>query len=537
MYFYDPVKVFFCMICSSDLRYKTRVDENGEFEPHETKRKVFISYRKKDNKFNLLERVADFILKAADCAVWYDLSLTPGERYDDEISAAIKECDAVVLLLTEDVLSSDYIWNIEIRSAIEYKKGIIPIALGLATDRYEAVTAKIGNIHFLSGEEVFLKELKTSENEKEEKVFIEALQRSIYRFVINQNIAKKVSDFFATKRNELPFRYLTVDQIYLFAYGLLNGLSTENNADKALGILDSLINLYSSDEETEKLKGVIAFDLMMYYMKINDISTALEYGEKAILYKSVQASDYLGQLYWRGDIVKADKEKALSCLLFGADRNNLSSLRLLLDFLLSKNPAGNQEKYKAMEPYYEKAALYGEEWDALNLLSFYWNMNEYDKINRLCESSKEMNVLFADILNKIISSDIKGRMQILKTAYNKGFEDWILMHEISCEDHKFQLYKIRTGKNTSDVSLVRDNKAVIYTEKCVWSHGECPTFDIWEDAGCLFLKISDFDHYSVETAVKTLSIFNPLAENIVTLSYFSDWVKGRHELKFSAYIS
>lgn len=42
--------------------------------------------------------------------------MTPGENYDVEISVAIKDCDAVVLLLTEDVLSSDYIFNIEIKS-------------------------------------------------------------------------------------------------------------------------------------------------------------------------------------------------------------------------------------------------------------------------------------------------------------------------------------------------------------------------------------------------------------------------------------
>ncbi len=65
---------------------------------------------------------------------------------------------------------------------------------------------------------------------------------------------------------------------------------------------------------------------------------------------------------------------------------------------------------------------------------------------------------------------------------------------------------------------MRDNKAIIYTEECVWKFGECPTFDIWAEVDCLFLKISDFDHYKVETILTTISIFNPLSENIVSIS-------------------
>lgn len=524
------------MIYSSDLKYITRVNENGKFEAPEIKRKVFVSYRKNDNKFNLLERVVDCILKASDCAVWYDSSLTPGENYDVEISVAIKDCDAVVLLLTEDVLSSDYIWNIEIEKAIEYKKGIIPIALGLSKDDFGIVSERLGNIHILSGESLFLKKLKTSEYEKEESIFIDALHRSIYRFVINQDIAKKVSDFFATKRDELPFKYLTIEQIYLFAYGLLNGLSTENNVDKALDILESLINLYSSDEETERLKGVIAFDLMMYFIKTGDVDKALEYGEKSILHQSVEASNYLGRLYWKGEFVESNKEKAFDYFLLGANKNNLSSLRLAIDFLLSQNPTRDREKYKEMQPYYEKAAIYGEECDAFELLSFYWNANEYDKINQLCKTHKHLSSLFAEIRNGVTTVDTKGWMRILKTEYKRNFNDWFLMCEISYKNHHFQLYKRKTGENTSDVSLVRDNKAIIYTEKCVWGFGECPTFDIWEKSGCLFLKISDFDHYGVETMFTTISIFNPLSENIVSISTGSDWLKGKHDLRFSAYI-
>lgn len=172
--------------------------------------------------------------------------------------------------------------------------------------------------------------------------------------MINQDIAKKVSDFFATKRDELPFKYLTIEQIYLFAYELLNGLSMENNVDKALDILETLINLYSSDEETERLKGVIAFDLMMYFIKTGDADKALEYGEKSILHQSVEASNYLGRLYWKGEFVESNKEKAFDYFLLGVNKNNLSSLRLAIDFLLSQNPTRNREKYKEMQPYYEK---------------------------------------------------------------------------------------------------------------------------------------------------------------------------------------
>ena len=170
-------------------------------------------------------------------------------------------------------------------------------------------------------------------------------------------------------------------------------------------------------------------------------------------------------------------------------------------------------------------------------MSFYWNAKEYDKINQLCKSYKKLNTLFAEPWNNIANRGAKGWMRILKTEYKNDFNDWVLMYELPYKSHNFQLFKRKTGENTSDVSLVRDNKAIIYTEKCAWGFGECPTFDIWEEAGCLFLMISDFDHYGVETMFTTISVFNPLSENIVSISNCSDWLKGKRDLKFSAYIN
>lgn len=522
------------MIHGADLKFVTRVGKNGEYESPEAKRKVFISYRKKDNEFDLLERMVGYILKATDCAVWYDSSLTPGENYDEEISIALKECDAVVLLLTKDVLSSDYIWNIEIKRAVEYKKGIIPVGLGLPAEYYSKVTDAIGNIHILPGEKLFFEQLKTEEHGREKQKFTDSLRRSLCRFVMNQDIAKKVSDFFATKRNEVPFRYLTVEQLYLFAYGLLNGLNTEKSTGKALNILESLINLYCSDDETERFKGVIAYDLMMYFININEIDRALQFGDKAISCNYIEAANYLGQLYRTGEFVGKDKEKALKLFMVGAEQNNISSIRLAID-LLHQNCGNNHNEQ--LQTYYEKAALYGDEWDFLRLMSFYWNIGKYEEIKLSCKTHNKPEALFEDILRRTEAQSDKGCMRILKTEYRKDFDNHILMCEILCRNRKFQLYKKRTGKNTSDVFLVRDNKDVIYTENCVWGYGECPTFDMWEEDGLLFLKISDFDHYEIETQFLTLCLFNPLSENIVSTFSYSEWIKFRHDLTCSAYIS
>ena len=122
------------MKSAAGLSYMTRADERAQDTlPLGNTPKVFISYKKDEKKqvtdeglLYTRDLAAKRVVNLSDCAVWHDGLLTPGGDYNTEIRSAILECDAVVLLLTSNVLTSKYIWDIEIKLAKENNKIIIP---------------------------------------------------------------------------------------------------------------------------------------------------------------------------------------------------------------------------------------------------------------------------------------------------------------------------------------------------------------------------------------------------------------------------
>ena len=66
-----------------NLTYTTRINPaTEEHLPAEGRRKVFISYKKSDNRLSGIRDIAiKKILRLVDVAVWYDENLTPGENY------------------------------------------------------------------------------------------------------------------------------------------------------------------------------------------------------------------------------------------------------------------------------------------------------------------------------------------------------------------------------------------------------------------------------------------------------------------------
>lgn len=94
-------------------------------------RRVFLSYRKKDSEeANMLLDALREDPELCDVQVWYDDYLTPGENYNEEIRGAIENADAVLLLVTENILEEgNYVKNIEYPMARNHERGIpvIPV--------------------------------------------------------------------------------------------------------------------------------------------------------------------------------------------------------------------------------------------------------------------------------------------------------------------------------------------------------------------------------------------------------------------------
>ncbi len=532
----------------SDLIYKTRVGANGIPFPAETRRKIFLSYRKMDNNTGLRDRMAEYILEAADCAVWFDAALTPGEDYDKEITSAIRESDAVVLLLTPHVMESDYIWNIEIKTAQELHKGIIPVFLGLSQEHFEVLNERLGHIHIISAEKLVTEGVDPEEQIRAKEELIDQLRRALYKYIVNQDIARRVSAFYTARKHELPFVALTVEQIYLFAYGMLNGIGTDAQMEKAVDILTSLLSLYSPDTPTNALMGEVCFDLMKYYMKVLDTTRALDYADRAIRYGCIAASDYLGELYRDGEGLPRNPKKAKEMFAIGADKNHLPSLRLMIA-LLYRDLYVTYDKNKRFEhtalPYIERAYEHGSYYDALYLLATLWNARDISYIRRLpLTETAQKYPEFSSVIESVLELYCKlseercesSHMQVVK--YNIPYESdlGIVMEEFTADGYTYRLTKKKTGDNTSLVFLVDQNNRVLFRDDCVWGWGECPHFECGVEDDFLYLKTADFDHYSVETDFATMLFLNPRSEQVLTLRYGSGTMRGRHTLKHSAMI-
>lgn len=97
--------------------------------------KIFVSYSHQNAVwFAKLRPLLKFRSPSAKVAhVWHDQKLTAGERWDDEIRAALNCMDVFVCLVSYEFLDSDYIIDVEVSSALaRRKKGeveIVPVLL------------------------------------------------------------------------------------------------------------------------------------------------------------------------------------------------------------------------------------------------------------------------------------------------------------------------------------------------------------------------------------------------------------------------
>ncbi|MBQ8836188.1 MAG: toll/interleukin-1 receptor domain-containing protein [Clostridia bacterium] len=268
-----------------NLTYYTRINPDTGIEyPAESRQKVFISYRKVDSLAgNLCGRLKDLILEAVDCAVWYDSALTPGENYDTEINNAIRSCDVVVLLLTEHILDSTYVWENEIPWAKKYKKRVIPIEAFFNSDIRARVEQVLGHIQFC---------LWNYKTQDENDAFITCFSQIIKQYVTNANTQLKIEQLFAAGKHKLSGRYLTLEDKYYIGLGYLKGIGTEQNIGKAEKMLKAIIEFSESDAELEEIKNDAVFQVKSYYS--TQILSVLENNQRELIYEHQEHGEAFG---------------------------------------------------------------------------------------------------------------------------------------------------------------------------------------------------------------------------------------------------
>ena len=87
--------------------------------------KAFIMYAREDQEMlrALINQLTP-LRKSGKLSIWHDERILPGDKWDTEIRKNLNEADIIVLLVSSDFLSSDYIEQVEFKLALErHQKG------------------------------------------------------------------------------------------------------------------------------------------------------------------------------------------------------------------------------------------------------------------------------------------------------------------------------------------------------------------------------------------------------------------------------
>lgn len=84
------------------------------------KLKIFLSYAHEDEAMKVqLDKNLVMLKKSGKVDVWQDRKILAGDTWDESISKALAEADIILLLISVDFNNSQYIWDKELKLALE----------------------------------------------------------------------------------------------------------------------------------------------------------------------------------------------------------------------------------------------------------------------------------------------------------------------------------------------------------------------------------------------------------------------------------
>ncbi len=95
---------------------------------------IFISYAHVDEDLKKeLDKYLKVLKRSSKIQSWNDRDLIPGQEWDAEIMAALSRANIILLLISIDFNSSDFIWDKELASAMKrHEEGtahVVPVIL------------------------------------------------------------------------------------------------------------------------------------------------------------------------------------------------------------------------------------------------------------------------------------------------------------------------------------------------------------------------------------------------------------------------
>ncbi len=263
----------------SSLSFITRVDpQSGKPTPPDGKRKVFLSYRHADEAQRpLCERLANYILERFDVAVWFDNQLTAGESYDAEIERAIRESDVFIPVLSQDVLSSAYIWEREIPLAKKQQVAVMPIVAGLDTADIAKVEQYVGRVHmpvWFAGQTTAVPTFHTDA--------LEQFYKGLAIGIANKDLLDQARLFYEQGRHAVSLRHLTAEQVFAKAYGCFYGMDPAHDASVGVRLMDSILQTYGLDADFEQLQEQVALELLKHFYRTDQPELFISYTKVAL---------------------------------------------------------------------------------------------------------------------------------------------------------------------------------------------------------------------------------------------------------------
>ena len=108
--------------------------DSSDHTPTARSIEVFYSYAREDETFvRKLEKQLSTLRQTGVITTWHDRQITPGGEWAKQIDAHLASARVIVLMVSADFVSSDYIWGVEVFTAMQrHQLGtavVVPIVL------------------------------------------------------------------------------------------------------------------------------------------------------------------------------------------------------------------------------------------------------------------------------------------------------------------------------------------------------------------------------------------------------------------------
>ena len=96
--------------------------------------RLFYSYSHVDEPLrDKLDRHLAALKRSGVISDWHDRKILAGENFDTRINQHLEDADIILFLISDDFLASSYIWDVEVKRAMEREQSgqcrVVPVVL------------------------------------------------------------------------------------------------------------------------------------------------------------------------------------------------------------------------------------------------------------------------------------------------------------------------------------------------------------------------------------------------------------------------